>query len=297
MGPIRQHAVFIGLTGSVGAAMAYLGPDHAVSIGSAFAALLLLHLHAVGSVRRASASSDEAAAAERGAHRPKAAPDGEGREAREARPSAASGESRPTAGLVPDPGHPPRQQNGHGGAEHAAGADGEPGDAQAAAPDGERSAEEDVWLRQQLTGDVDDIAFLPPYASTEAEPPPEAPKRPRVDWREFVEAEDGLAAAEASPERTDTSRNVPIPRHFALGTVAIIRGVLSPAEVARVLLEQRRQPRKQFGEVAVEMGALSPAQLKDLLLAQREGLFTDEEIQEARQKLREFRDRESEQEG
>lgn len=83
---------------------------------------------------------------------------------------------------------------------------------------------------------------------------------------------------------------VPVPRHFALGTVALVRDLLTPAEVARVLLEQRRQPGKKFGVLAVEMGLLSESQREALLLAQQEGLFTDADMRDARQRLREFRE-------
>lgn len=83
---------------------------------------------------------------------------------------------------------------------------------------------------------------------------------------------------------------VPVPRHFALGTVALVRDLLTPAEVARVLLEQRRQSGKKFGVLAVEMGLLSESQREELLLAQQEGLFTDAEMRDARQRLREFRE-------
>lgn len=83
---------------------------------------------------------------------------------------------------------------------------------------------------------------------------------------------------------------VPVPRHFALGTVALVRGLLTPAEVARVLLEQRRQAGKKFGVLAVEMGLLSESQREELLLAQQEGLFTDAEMRDARQRLRQFRE-------
>lgn len=83
---------------------------------------------------------------------------------------------------------------------------------------------------------------------------------------------------------------VPVPRHFALGTVALVRNLLSPAEVARILLEQRMQPGKKFGALAVELGLLSESQREELLLAQQEGLFTDVEMREARQRLRAFRE-------
>jgi hypothetical protein len=83
---------------------------------------------------------------------------------------------------------------------------------------------------------------------------------------------------------------IPIPRHFALGTVALIRQLLTPAEVAHVLIEQRKQPDRRFATLAVEMGLLTDAQREELLLAQQEGLFTEQEMREARERLREFRE-------
>ncbi len=82
---------------------------------------------------------------------------------------------------------------------------------------------------------------------------------------------------------------IPIPRKFALGTVAIIRRALDPAQVAQVLEEQRKFPKKRFGEIAVELDYITEAQLDDLLEAQKAGLFTEEEIQGARQSLEAFR--------
>lgn len=96
--------------------------------------------------------------------------------------------------------------------------------------------------------------------------------------------------AQTKPPARGPVSEVPVPRHFALGTVALVRDLLSPAEVARVLLEQRRQSGKKFGVLAVEMGLLSESQREELLLAQQEGLFTDAEMREARQRLREFRE-------
>ncbi|MCL7967035.1 MAG: hypothetical protein M8857_07995 [marine benthic group bacterium] len=83
---------------------------------------------------------------------------------------------------------------------------------------------------------------------------------------------------------------VPIPRHFALGTVALIRQLLTPAEVARILMEQRRQPDKRFATLAVELGLLEDSQREELLLAQQEGLFTEDEMRRAREGLRQFRE-------
>ncbi len=115
----------------------------------------------------------------------------------------------------------------------------------------------------------------------------------------------GLGVPEASDDRhgeipTDPVRapsgdpflvsEIPIPRHFALGTVALIRQLLTPAEVARVLMEQRKQPDKRFATLAVEMGLLEDSQREELLLAQQEGLFTEDEMRQARERLREFRE-------
>lgn len=94
---------------------------------------------------------------------------------------------------------------------------------------------------------------------------------------------------EPEPEPEVPSAPVPVPRHFALGTVALVRNVLTPSEVARVLLEQRRRPDSRFGSLAVELGLLSDTALEGLLLAQQEGLFTDDEMREARRRLQEFR--------
>lgn len=74
-------------------------------------------------------------------------------------------------------------------------------------------------------------------------------------------------------------------RHFALGTVAIIRNVLRPEEVSKVLVEQRRRPEMRFGELALEMGLLEEDELERLLEVQREGRFSKPEIRLARRRL------------
>ena len=81
-------------------------------------------------------------------------------------------------------------------------------------------------------------------------------------------AQDGIR--EPSSDDPFVVTEVPIPRHFALGTVALIRQLLTPPEVARVLMEQRRQPDKRFATLAVEMGLLEDSQREELLLAQQE---------------------------
>lgn len=80
-------------------------------------------------------------------------------------------------------------------------------------------------------------------------------------------------------------------RRFALGTVAIIRGVLSPDEVGRVLSEQRRSPGRRFGELALELDLLDGEALERLLAAQREGVFSRSEIRAARERLEAYHDR------
>jgi len=98
------------------------------------------------------------------------------------------------------------------------------------------------------------------------------------------------AAAELTNNDPFATVEVPIPRHFALGTVALIRQLLTPSEVARILMEQRRQPDKRFATLAVEMGLLEETQREELLLAQQEGLFTEEEMRQAREDLQQFRE-------
>ena len=78
---------------------------------------------------------------------------------------------------------------------------------------------------------------------------------------------------------------MPSARRFALGTVAIIRRLLDPADVERILIEQRRYPRLRFGDVAVQRHLLSDEEVQELLVAQEQGIFSDEEISDARQRL------------
>lgn len=103
-----------------------------------------------------------------------------------------------------------------------------------------------------------------------------------------------LARAERSPlaePSPDDGASAPEPaddagrRHFALGTVAIIRNALRPGEVSRILVEQRDRPEARFGELAVEMSLLSEDELEELLRVQREGRFSRPEIRLARRRL------------
>jgi hypothetical protein len=151
-----------------------------------------------------------------------------------------------------------------------------------------------VWLEhgagQTLAGsDDEEISFLPPFASDTVETDPDGADAAEEDenWS-FSGAENAMSGESAVPG--EVIGNVPLPRHFALGTVAIIRNLLEPEQVAKVMLEQRHQPKLRFGEIAIELGFLTSAQVEELLVAQKGGLFTDEEIHEARVRLRTFRE-------
>ncbi|MFQ5688845.1 MAG: hypothetical protein ACE5HQ_01050 [Gemmatimonadota bacterium] len=166
-----------------------------------------------------------------------------------------------------------------------------PGDAEAVAePMREGSEELAQYLEthSQLLGQDEEISFLPTFASEAVpgtEPSEDAfPSAPAAPSHVSRPPEDRAGDAHAP-----ASGNVPIPRHFALGTVAIIRKLLEPSEVAHIMLEQRKQPRKRFGELAIEMGLLTHSEVESLLLAQQEGLFTDGEIHEARVRLQSFK--------
>lgn len=87
------------------------------------------------------------------------------------------------------------------------------------------------------------------------------------------------------PPGGDDGEGDPGRRHFALGTVAIIRSVLRPEEVSKVLIEQRQRPEMRFGELALEMGLLEEDELERLLEVQREGRFSKAEIRLARRRL------------
>jgi hypothetical protein len=163
-----------------------------------------------------------------------------------------------------------------------------------ASHDSEPSVQDDIgsiWLEhstvKSYSDDEEEIAFLPPYASDVQE----------GDSDGGDEAPGGEETGTASETRygagVEVAGNVPIPRHVALGTVAIIKELMDPAEVARVILEQRRQPRLKFGELAVQLGFITKVQLEELLLAQKEGLFSQDEIGLARTRLQTYREREN----
>lgn len=102
---------------------------------------------------------------------------------------------------------------------------------------------------------------------------------------ELSRAEDAVPGDPPPEGETGHGEEGPERRHFALGTVAIIRSVLRPEEVSKVLVEQRRRPEMRFGELAVEMGLLEEDELERLLEVQREGRFSRAEIRLARRRL------------
>lgn len=128
--------------------------------------------------------------------------------------------------------------------------------------------------------DAEEISFLPPYVSGD----------------ETADLEDETAGSWEPPvaespllqelnDVLDPRSRMPMPRRFALGTVAILRKLLDPDQVSRILEEQRRYPRLRFGDVAVELGLLSHEQRDELVRAQQEGVFSDEEILDAKRRL------------
>ncbi len=78
-------------------------------------------------------------------------------------------------------------------------------------------------------------------------------------------------------------------RDFGLGTVAIIKGMMSPGDVSEVMSQQRNRPGLTFGDHAVELGHLTETQLEDLVQVKHEGVYTPEEIREAREKIQSYR--------
>ncbi len=126
----------------------------------------------------------------------------------------------------------------------------------------------------------EEISFLPPYVSGGDsggidEDDDGAWEPPIVDSPLLQELTDVL----------DPRSRMPMPRRFALGTVAILRNLLDPDQVTRILDEQRRYPRLRFGDIAVELGLLTTAERDELVRAQQEGVFSDDEIRDAKRRL------------
>lgn len=104
-------------------------------------------------------------------------------------------------------------------------------------------------------------------------------------------APDMPASHEVWARRGPLPRDVRLPRRLALGTVAVVRNYLDPSDVAGILREQRAHPGSRFGEIAVQQLLLTEEEVEELLMDQQEGLFTEAEIESARQRLQIFRRR------
>jgi len=130
-----------------------------------------------------------------------------------------------------------------------------------------------------LEEDEQEISFLPPYASDSAD---NAGKGTRTGPGDG--SSESLLVGDLQ-EADEQAGKIPVARRFALGTVAIIRRLLEPQDVERILIEQRRYPRLRFGDVAVQLNLLSDSEVQELLVAQEQGIFSDEEISDARRRL------------
>lgn len=99
---------------------------------------------------------------------------------------------------------------------------------------------------------------------------------------------EGSPTAERSGAADDGADDT-VQREFGLGTVAIVKGAMSPEEVARVMAEERRDPGRTFGDHAVRLGHLTETRLEDLLQVQRRGRYSTGAIREARRRIRAYR--------
>lgn len=257
---------------ATGAAVYRWWPDPTAPLGIALVGLLLLHAHTFARLRRLERRASALPSAGGGRI---VGTGGTGRDEISERPRG------------PGPGALPRRVAKPFGK----------GEGAAPRPREEpEKVEEFLKVVLEASDDAEEISFLPPYASDEAEPatvdlyagPPDAGLPPEEGHMGDLDVESDPAGAPPA-----SYGNVPIPRHFALGTVAIIRKALTPAEVAQILIEQRKRPRERFGELAVELGLLTESELEELLVAQQQGLFTDEEIREGRARIRAFRELEA----
>ena len=159
-----------------------------------------------------------------------------------------------------------------------------PGDAKEV--EDERSDTEQVV--DDLTADLQaegDISFLPPYASGKA---PAVERSDRDPLTILWEPPPDSSLLGLLNDVLEPSSKIPMPRRFALGTVAILRNLLQPGDVEHILAEQRRYPRLRFGDAAVQLGLLCESELEELLAAQEEGVFTDEEILDTRARLQAY---------
>lgn len=114
--------------------------------------------------------------------------------------------------------------------------------------------------------------------------------------------EDGGSAAGAvdqpeEEEDEDDEDTVLVPRQYRLGTVAVVRRVLTPGEVARVLALQDPQSDRKFGDIALDLDLLTEEELQDLLEVQSRGLYRPESISRARRDLKQYQRQKAEELG
>lgn len=271
MRQVRPILLLLLVVVGTGGAVYAKWPDPALPLAIGFAGLLLLHLHTFARLTRLERQPAPAPSSRRG--RASATP------SRKSRKHKRIGTSK-SASVVPGRVVKPSPHD--------------PLDPPDASPEEQEKVEEFLKVVLDDAPESEEVSFLPPYASDEGgDSPSFGPDSAELQGPAEFDAEEPYAEAAGVPEDRAAYGNVPIPRHFALGTVAIIRGALTPSQVAEILVEQRKWPKERFGEVAVELGFLTHEELEELLVAQQQGLFTDEEIQEARTRIRGFRALES----
>lgn len=176
----------------------------------------------------------------------------------------------------------------HGMFRTSSGSGGDASEASSGAPSDESAGSKSY---EEFTAGLDDddaeeISFLPPYMSGSPSRADRSPSAPTSN--DDAGGSRGSVLMNDLEDGEGAGGKMPVSRRFALGTVAIIRHLLEPAEVERILLEQRRYPRLRFGDIAVQLDLLTTEELQELLQAQQDGIFTDEEIQDARHRLAAF---------
>ena len=241
--------VFAAVTVVVGA-VALVRRDGMVTMAAAILGLYILHVLSLRAVVRESATPSSSRAHARKRKQPDVS----------SRPAASSGSNEETGSDASSESEKtgPVVLSSVSGFVREVGAPSVP-----TVPRRQRPATEDREWMLHLGDPEEEPEFLP--VSSDSPPPP-------------------VSDAQAAP-----ASDVVIPRKFAIGTVAIIRRALDPSQVARVLEEQRKFPKKRFGQLAVERGFIKEAQLDELLGAQKAGFFTKAEIQWARTALESYR--------
>lgn len=94
---------------------------------------------------------------------------------------------------------------------------------------------------------------------------------------------------EIDDEEIENTGGQTVRRDFKLGTVAVIKGVMSPGIVSEVMSEHRRRPGLTFGDHAVELGHLTETELEELMQVKHRGVYTPGEIRRARRRIEEYR--------